>query len=88
MEKDAKGYPMKAASEIQHAHDVLHGIATGEVRLPDMSRAERDACHVAHDVLCWVLGHPAGKTFAENVERVVEEAMKAGYHLRSGLDQN
>lgn len=79
-----EGVQLRAALEIQRAHDMLKGIAIGEIPIafggPD-AELQRAMMFSALDVLCWVLRHDHNTEFATNLDALEEAAAKAGFAL-------
>lgn len=73
------GFVDATPAEIQRAHDVLHAILAGEVRL-DLQPSSLMCLHSAHDVLSWVLGFPCGASFRMILNVAVGEMKAMGYH--------
>ncbi len=71
---------LRAAVEIQRAHDLLRGILLGETPL-DVSPFEQPVLTSALDALCFVLKHDHNQTFAGNLERMERLLREAGVEL-------
>jgi len=72
--------PMKDATEVQHAHDIITGFLLGEVRAR-LSGNDWAALHSAADTLCWVLNHQHNQSFNDNLARLEHIAAAQGYQL-------
>lgn len=72
---------LRAACQIQIAHDVLTQVMLGQIPL-ELGEAERKHLHACLDVLCWVLCHDHNAAFATNLQSVMRDIEAMGYRLR------
>jgi hypothetical protein len=73
---------MRATTEIQRAHDVLHAYVSRELDVDQTECSVRTAAQLL-TILCWVLECEAGEPFARTLEAVTETAAAAGFELTS-----
>lgn len=76
----ARPIRLRAAVEIQRAHDILHGQVTGEVPFV-LDESARPLIRAALDVLCWVLRHDHANGFPRSLADVERGLLVAGYVL-------
>ena len=75
---DGRPVEVRPAGEIQAAHDTLHSQVTGSAPFvldPD----DKVLCHVALDVLCWVLRHDHANGFADTLTTIREGLAVRGF---------
>jgi hypothetical protein len=60
---------MRSEEEIQHAHDLLGAIVTGQIPCPPDAVIGNMKRMVT--VLCWVLEHEHNPTFADDLARIM-----------------
>jgi hypothetical protein len=71
-------WKMRDRQGVQRAHDYLHAIVAGEVRL-DVSNRELVMLHAVHDAISWVMQEPCGECFQENLDQLIRTVHAAGY---------
>lgn len=72
---------MKSFEEIQRAHDILHGLITGETPFV-FGEESRPLVHAALDVLCWVLNHDHSNGFRDSLADIEAALAERGYVLQ------
>jgi hypothetical protein len=73
---------LRAAEEIQAAHDRLVAILTGDVPNPFQKRHALQNLRVAAGVLCWALNHDHNQDFAATLEEIDAFMTARGLLLR------
>jgi hypothetical protein len=80
MRRPDGGPRLRAANEIQRAHDQLKGLLLGDVPV-ELTPEVESRLILAITVLCWVLRHEKGRSFAELLARCEQVAEAAGLRL-------
>lgn len=73
---------LRAALEIQAAHDRLAAIVMEQVPWPFPASVPKSVVVSALDVLCWVLQHEHNQTFADNLEAIDAFLLSRGWTLQ------
>ena len=71
---------MRSPEEIQHAHDLLVGLITGDIPNP-VPPEQMPVVNGACDVLCWLLEHSHNPTFADNLRNLENSLRDCGVVL-------
>ena len=73
---------LRAAEEIQAAHDRLLAIILGEVPNPFPNQRDEWNLRIAADVLCWTLKHEHNRDFEAVLEEIDAFMTSRGLQLR------